>query len=542
MKLMKRIALAWTTVFVSLQALGQGTVILNNRLPGTFDARVVLADGTGAGAGWSAQLYVQKAGAWQAAPPPTTFQTGPASGYVNSITVSVPGVPGGAQATLLIRAYNGATFETSALRLESNPFTVVLGGGLLPPPNLVGLSKFTEVSARDAPAFVTAMLPSGGYAPGATLIVTLKASPSAGTSVYAIEDRPPANWAVSKVSDEGKFDANTGKVKFGPFFDGNPRTLTYTVTPPPRETGEKEFAGSASADGVSAPIGGDRKIELIKLHPADNSPPDSRITINEATAYGAAWRKGATWVSGPNPIPIDYVTRAGTLWKNGETYAINPKVSGPPLWWVNTTSGNLRGLGLQNYVSRIARPDTATSTAPSRFVPGENFKVQLSVKPMPGVSVYAVEDRVPPGVRVTAISGAGEFDSVNRRVKWGPFFDSNPREMSYEIATDPGTPDVLTLGGVVSFDGVNLPTAGPRQSHATSRLGILPRLPGGEFQISVNGRQYEKYHIEVSTNLEDWQPLTTALNQNGIVVFADPEAGRALLRFYRAVGHGSDPQ
>lgn len=524
-------------LLVSSSTVETGSVNFNNYIVGEVDVKVVLRDGTAVSTGWTAQLYGgPEGGTLVPLKPTTTFRTGVAAGYVNGVTVNVTGVKPGAKATLVMKVFNGATFETSSLRLESNPFTIAVGGGLLIPPNLAGLSKFTEVSPTPVSAFVLSVLPSGGYSPGAPLIVTLKASPSASTSVYAIEDRPPVNWVVGKVSDEGKFDAATGKVKFGPFFDSNPRTLTYEVTPPAREIGEKVFAGNASADGLSTVIGGDRRIDLIKLHPADNNPADSRLTINETTAYGAAWRKGATWTAGPNPIPIDYVTRAGTLWKNGEAYTIDSRISAPPLWWVNTSSGTLRGLGLQNYVSRIASPESVVSAAPARFVPGEKLKVRVSVKPMPGVSVYAVEDQIPRGVNVDVISDGGEFDSANRRVKWGPYFDGAPREMSYEIVTDAAAPDVLTLTGVASFDGVSLPTGGQRQSHAASRLVLRRQLPSGEFQMSVNGRQHQKYVIEVSTNLEDWTELTTAWNQNGTIVFSDPEAASASLRFYRAIG------
>jgi hypothetical protein len=517
-------------------AVQAGTVTFNNYIVGEVDVKVVQA-GTPVSTGWTAQLYGgPEGGNLMALAPTTTFRTGTAAGYVNSVTVSVTGVKAGAKATIVMKAFNGATYENSTMRLESNPFTVTVGGGLLPPANLTGLSKFTDVSAPTGPSFVMSILPGSGYAPGGSLTVTLRATPSSGVSVYAIEDRPPAGWVVGKVSEDGKFDANTGKVKFGPFFDSNSRSLTYEVVAPARETGEKVFTGSASADGVSTAIGGDRKVDLIRLHPADNNPADSRISINEATAYGSAWRKGVVWATGPNPVPIDYVTRAGTLWKNGEAYAIDSKVNSPPLWWVNTTTGTVRGLGLQNYASRAAGPDTAIATTAPRFVPGEKLSVFVSVRPMPGVSVYAVEDQVPAGVQVIAISDAGEFDAVNRRVKWGPYLDGSPREMSYEIATDPGSPDVVNFTGAASFDGVSVATGGQRQSQAASRLGFVRQLRSGEFEFSVAGRQHEKYVIEVSTNLEDWTPLTTALNQNGTVVFADPEGARASLRFYRAAG------
>ena len=71
-----------------------------------------------------------------------------------------------------------------------------------------------------------------------------------------------------------------------------------------------------------------------QTHPADTNGA-SRITINEVTAYGAAWQQGSNWPIPPNPIPINYVTRAGYLWRNGECYSYDAS-SSPPLCWVST--------------------------------------------------------------------------------------------------------------------------------------------------------------------------------------------------------------
>jgi hypothetical protein len=53
--------------------------------------------------------------------------------------------------------------------------------------------------------------------------------------------------------------------------------------------------------------------------PSDQNE-DWILTNEEFNAYAEAWRKGETWTSGPDPIPIDYVTRSGYLQKKGETY------------------------------------------------------------------------------------------------------------------------------------------------------------------------------------------------------------------------------
>jgi hypothetical protein len=64
-----------------------------------------------------------------------------------------------------------------------------------------------------------------------------------------------------------------------------------------------------------------------------NKSGDGKVAT-EMTAYGAAWKTGATWPVGPVPTPIGYVTRAGYLWKNGEAYHYDRTVD-PTIWPTN---------------------------------------------------------------------------------------------------------------------------------------------------------------------------------------------------------------
>lgn len=75
-------------------------------------------------------------------------------------------------------------------------------------------------------------------------------------------------------------------------------------------------------------------------HPADLSPADDRLTLEEVTDYLLAWKTGATnWPVEPSfdaPNIVDYVTRAGALWKGGEVYVFdNVPPTNAPMWWVN---------------------------------------------------------------------------------------------------------------------------------------------------------------------------------------------------------------
>lgn len=134
-------------------AQAQGVVHFNNRVAGVVDARVVTVGNNGAGPYATAQLFGGPAGTPHnlLAPlfPKTTFRSSSAAamGYLIPVDVVVPGVLPGQEATLVMRVYVGESFEMTpgVCRFESNLITIVLGGGLLPPANLVGLRPMTAM-------------------------------------------------------------------------------------------------------------------------------------------------------------------------------------------------------------------------------------------------------------------------------------------------------------------------------------------------------------------------------------------------------------
>ncbi len=88
------------------------------------------------------------------------------------------------------------------------------------------------------------------YTPESPVEVLIDVTPDPGTMVHAVEDAPPVGWTVSNINESGAWDSVNEKVKWGLFFDASVRTLTYDITPPAGETGEKTFSGTASFDGV----------------------------------------------------------------------------------------------------------------------------------------------------------------------------------------------------------------------------------------------------------------------------------------------------
>ncbi|MBL9137916.1 MAG: hypothetical protein JNK85_18770, partial [Verrucomicrobiales bacterium] len=153
MKLLITTLLVWASTF---HVLGQGTVMLLNRVGSSVDAPVFDTDGTTklAGTGYLAQLY---AGPTESALTPigatVTFRTGVAAGYFDSgsdSTRTITSVPPGGKAYVQVRAWDGtkggsyeAAQSAGGKAGSSSVFSVTTGGGLVPPAQLVGLRSFS---------------------------------------------------------------------------------------------------------------------------------------------------------------------------------------------------------------------------------------------------------------------------------------------------------------------------------------------------------------------------------------------------------------
>ena len=153
---MKKLLIALAAVFITAASYGQGQLVFNTKVGTTVDAPVLIA-GTqnGPGPTFTAQLYLSSGGSLTALTPATVFRAPQAGAgaianrYVQPVDITVPGVASGANATLVMRAWETAKYanadaaKTGGELGESAPITIALGGGLLTPANLVGLQGFS---------------------------------------------------------------------------------------------------------------------------------------------------------------------------------------------------------------------------------------------------------------------------------------------------------------------------------------------------------------------------------------------------------------
>jgi hypothetical protein len=387
------------------------------------------------------------------------------------------------------------------------------------------------------------------YVPGVSLTVRLRVQAGTNVHAYAVEDRPPQGWQVGPISHEGIYDRVNNKIKFGPFFDREPRTLTYVLTPPMGSTGTKEFLGTISVDGVGKSITGNHLLPVAPRHPADRNPSDMRIVLNEVTAYAASWRTGTRWLDEPNPIPISYVTRASYLWKAGEGYRLEPSITNAPQWWVPVatnanTSPQKFSLVTDSSQGESFAPATAVAVRnlPVRFTAGVPLQVSIQVAPPANALCYAAVEQIPNGYQVTQVNGDGAIDAQAGQIKWGPFLDNQVRTLTYELvpASTPITESTV-LRGLVSVDGQDAPIGGLNRVSMTDGPLPVPQLlslktsSDGACQITFTGLPSQSYGIDVSEDLVHWTSLGLFVaDMSGLIELSEWAPVGVKNRFYRA--------
>jgi hypothetical protein len=147
---MKKLLIALAAVLVTAASYGQGTVLLSN-LGGGVNAPVMLeGTGHGPGPGYTAQLFLTSGGQNLALTPASTFRPATAAQPTADrylVTpppeVTVPGVAASAKADFALRVWPSsfATYDAAQAAGAAGQQTiagVTLGGGLIPPANLIG--------------------------------------------------------------------------------------------------------------------------------------------------------------------------------------------------------------------------------------------------------------------------------------------------------------------------------------------------------------------------------------------------------------------
>jgi hypothetical protein len=301
-----------------------------------------------------------------------------------------------------------------------------------------------------------------GYVPGVKLLAMISVSQPAGLGAYTVTEQPPANWSVSGVRS-GSYDPVSGLIEFGPFTNSS-QVLYYDVTPPQTTSGAQGFTGVVSSATVTIPVRGTMSLSPVPPHPADKAPSDFVMTLDEAAAYADGWMHASSISNGPaagasfglSPA-VNYVARGGYLWKRGGGYTLstNYPTPVPPMLWVADAAAQ---------AAPSDRYGTATSSMPTNYTPGVPFTVTIAVTPASTAVVFAIDEHVPTGWKVSDVSDGGVYLSSVSSVRWGLFLDGQPASVSYVVTPATNTATYGSFYGVTSFDGINLSIGGVRKT------------------------------------------------------------------------------
>ena len=98
----------------------------------------------------------------------------------------------------------------------------------------------------------------GGGVSSISVSITINPPPNPpGFAAVGLEDLPPAGWPVSNISNGGARDAQSGKIKWGPYFGTVPGSVSYQLAVPGSASGPACFDGNVSFDGLDRSITGD---------------------------------------------------------------------------------------------------------------------------------------------------------------------------------------------------------------------------------------------------------------------------------------------
>ena len=97
---------------------------------------------------------------------------------------------------------------------------------------------------------------------GSNFAVSLVVSPPVGTPAYMVEEVLPAGFSPNNISSSGSWDAASRTITWGPFWDGLPRSFTYTLIPPSGFSGTAALNGQALLFGATATTGGDSNVTV----------------------------------------------------------------------------------------------------------------------------------------------------------------------------------------------------------------------------------------------------------------------------------------
>ena len=373
--------------------------------------------------------------------------------------------------------------------------------------------------------------------------VEISVRPPEDTVVYVLEEQVLAGTEPSDIGEGGVFNPSTRMITWGPYFDQQERTLTYSIVVPDGGGDTVRFRGTVSIDGVSAPVGGVESVaeeeataRIVAVRVIEGDEVTLTISPGAETLSYAVEERVPAGLTAENPTEggiFDVHSRTlrwGPFFDNKDrslSYQLSAQNGGSNLFTVSgTLSVDGVDLGIEGDTEWRSEVDPVASSGEAvRLI--ESGAVRINVEPNEDVVAYALEELVPTGLSVSGINHGGVFDLGSGKIKWGPFFDPEPREFHYEIQSVEG--GEYRLSGIGSFNGTDVSVGGheivtlmaPNDGgievgpiQLGFRIFALP-VPGGgvsqQLELEWNSEIGVRYSVEFTNDLaEGWDSLEGA--------------------------------
>ena len=333
----------------------------------------------------------------------------------------------------------------------------------------------------EAVGIVTRRFPADAYE-GQIIEVVLQAEPLVSASAFGVREILPEGVEYISSDPAANYSSAQRQLRWGLFFDGRSRPLTYRIRLPTART-LLGWQGWLDEDGVSVPAAGPSQLVVTRPNPGSVT----RVLPVPVEAGGTASvrlevrpRSGLQFQVIEETLPEGWslidLTLGGLVlsdrqlrwgpWTDDQardiTYRLRaPSVPAPGTWSGQSTLGDdivpTQGAS-QLQVLAKSQGSVIRSLGSSRYAAGQVLNVRLNVIPPESVGLYVVEETLPAGWTLSKVDSEGRLSGG--QLVWGVLAGNTPREFNYSVTVPAGASGAASFSGVARFDSNPVITSG----------------------------------------------------------------------------------
>ena len=338
-----------------------------------------------------------------------------------------------------------------------------------------------EALRSEAAGTVTRRFPAE-VVEGQIIEVVLQAEPLVSALAFGVRETFPPGVEYISSNPQASYSSTQRQLRWGLFFDGRSRPLTYRIRVPSART-LLGWQGWLDEDGVSVPSGGPNQLVVQRPNPGSVT----RILPAPVEAGGIATirlqirpRSGLQFQVIEETLPSGWslidLNQGGSALSSRQlrwgpwtddlardlTYRLRaPAQAVPGIWSGQSTLGEdlVSTVGAsQLEVLPKSQGSVVRTFGSAQYTPGQTIQVRLSVKPPDSVGLYVVEESVPAGWTLSKIDADGRLSAG--QLVWGVLAGSAPREFSYTLNIPESTSGTARFSGLGRFDANPVVTTG----------------------------------------------------------------------------------